>query len=113
MGYVDAFSAISGTFSEAVAVSHPSLVNQNGSYILFNGSNAIDKVQDEISFLLILAANSFVGENGLLAVVDEAQKRVRKSPFDMSISSSTRAEIGNNTLYSVVLNIKIKINNER
>jgi len=112
MGYVDAFSAVSGSFIEAIVVAHPSLVNQNGVYILFNGSRAADKAQDEISFLLILAANSFVGENSLLELIDDAQERVRNSPFDMSISNSTRAEIGNNTLYSVVLNIQIKINNE-
>lgn len=112
MGYVDAFKAVSATFSEAVSISHPSLINQNGSYILFNGSKAVDGVQDELSFLLVIAANSFVGDNGLLGMIDEAQMRVRKSPFDMSITSATRAELGNNTLYSAALNIKIKINNK-
>lgn len=111
MGYVDAFTAVSGTFTEAVPVSHPSLVNQNGSYLLFGGAKAVDGVQDEIRFLLILAAHSFVGENSLLGLIDEAQMRVRKSPFEMHIMSSTRAEIGNNTLYSVVLDIKVEIRN--
>lgn len=71
MGYVEAFEKASSTFPNAIEIASPSQIKQNGLYLLFDGSKSFNTVKDELFFSLVIAANSYTKENGVMQKVDE------------------------------------------
>lgn len=109
MSYSDAFTAISTTFSEAIAIAHPSQINQMGSYLLFNGAKSGSNSTETVSCLLIMVANSYTGENGIMDRMDGIRDRITRSPFALNLVSVRRAELNASTLYSVAVEITLGI----
>lgn len=110
MGYVDAFRAIESTFTEAIVLSSGEAVNQSGTYIFFDGSNAKNPVEDELSFTLVVASNTYTGENGAMSEIDKYRKRVLKSPFNIEFKRCSGVSFENSSLYLVAMELSIQIN---
>jgi len=75
MGYVEAFAYVEELFSEAIVISTPAQINQNGVYLLFDGARSINAAQDELFFVLVVAANSYAKQNGAMAKIDEIRNK--------------------------------------
>jgi len=112
MGFVEAFKCVESLFTEAISISNPSLIDQNGVYLIFNNSKPTSLVEDRVSFILVLVANSFTGENGLSVLMDEYRNKIISNPFDIRVDGVSRAELLSSTLFSVAINISIMVNME-
>jgi len=112
MGYIDAMKATEALFTEATPIASPQSINQAGNYLLFGGAKPINGTEDRLAFLLVLAANSYSGKNGLMEKVEDMRKRILESAFDFSLLSIKRAELLSQTLFSVVLEVNITINTQ-
>lgn len=74
MGYVETYERVEEIFPEAITIASPNQIKQDGVYLLFEGSKALNITQDEISFSLAIAANSYTKENGVMSKVDALRK---------------------------------------
>ena len=110
MGYLEAFKAIESTFIEAIVVSDGGKINQNGTFIFYNGSKPENKVIDVLSFTVAIAANTYSQENGAMKKVDEMRELGLNSVFDIDFKGSKGVSFENSSLYIVALEFTIKIN---
>jgi len=100
VGYVEAFTKVETVFPEAKVIVHPSLIKQDGFYLLFEGSKSSSKFKDKLFFTLAIAANSFKNENGVMQKVDEFRERtIKESLFEWEETKSVALETS--TLYIV------------
>ena len=110
MGYVDAFRAVESTYTEAIVLSQGKDINQSGVYLFFEGSVANNAVQDTLSFSVVVAANTYVGENGAMAKVDEIRLKALTCPFDIEFKRCRGVNFENSSLYLVACELTIQIN---
>lgn len=111
MGYVAAFLKVEEIFPEAKTIASPTQIKQDGIYLLFDGSKALNLAEDEIYFTLAVCANSYTKENGVMPKVDELRKTALEafSTNDIRWKEIKALSFEGSTLYLVVCSFTFKI----
>jgi hypothetical protein len=108
MGYVEAFALVESYVPEAIIVATPAQINQNGIYLLFDGARPMSVVQDKVHFTIVVAANSYKKENGVMSIVDDLH--IRSFAHSKIEWQEVKALAFENTqLYFVACNIRVEI----
>jgi hypothetical protein len=109
MGYVDGFKAIESTFTSAYVVDDPGSIDQSGEFLYFDGVKPLNKAQDKISAVVIVASQTLVGESGAIAKLEELREVLRSSRFAIEFEFVKRADYITNTLFTYAIGVSIVV----
>jgi hypothetical protein len=109
VGYVDGIRAIETTFTGAYTVDDPGSIDQSGEYIYFDGVKPLNKSQDKISAVVIVASQTLIGESGAIVKLQELRETLRDSQFAIEFEFIKRADYITNTLYTYAMGVSIVV----
>lgn len=117
MKLTDAAQELQELFPDAITITNPEVIDQNGQYLYFEGlsphENPDNRIEDTGRFVLICAGNSWDGKgDGVLGMVEEARKVLYQKSLDETVNmfrGVKAAVLGGSGLYLYAVLIQIKI----
>lgn len=110
MGYVDKFVRIKEIAGDVIEIYSPKEINQNGVYLYFDGVKSLNILEDILNFSIIAAHNSYVGDGGVLGVVEDIRKRFLECiDEDIVFNNISNVSIEGSILYMARVSFSAKI----
>lgn len=119
MKLTDAAVKLQELFPDAITITNPEVIGQNGQYLYFEGlfphENPDNLIEDIGRFVLICAGNSWDGKgDGVLGMVENARSTLYQRSLDMDVNMfrGVKSAVLSGSglyLYAVLIQIKIEV----
>jgi len=109
MGFLSAYEEVKGLFTEAIEVGSLENIQQNGVYIILGDAKPKNARIVEMRFSIVVAQNSYSGERGALAYVDELTTRAIRSSCDVMLTGVQNIGF-NGALVGVAISFQTTLN---